>query len=145
MTTMKAKTHGKDALIYFGGLDVSGKSNTWSMNMGTSDADGSVFGDEWDSNLQGPPNWSASISGLAEGDGSTKISDKLYAGLSAGDQPLLIYPDGRRGVSAGSQYWYSESFVSSANHKSGRKDAYAFDASFKPGINGKLYNAVVAA
>lgn len=135
---MADKEHGKNATIYFHGFDFTGQSNSWSVNPTASSAESNTYGDEWDSKSQGPPAWTAQVSGLAGhegGAGGTKVSDKCFALLTAGDGPLLIYP---KKPGATKPYWYGVGHVTGSPHSSERKGMNTFQLSIEGGEDGEL-------
>lgn len=138
------KYHGKNALIYFGGVNMTGQSNKWDLNVGIDGTDSSVFGDVWDSSMQGSPNWTGQVSGVAASEGGASgalLTDKLFDFIDDGDKPLLIYPVG--GGSA-KPYFYGTGYLSGMPLSGGRKDMYGYSASFKGGENGQLFNLKTA-
>jgi hypothetical protein len=139
------KYAGKNALIYVGGVNMSGQANEWSLNVGASSNDADVFGESWDSKVQGTPNWSGQISGLAAHEGGavgTLVADKLFQFIdNGGDKAMLIYPVGGGSLKP---YWYGTGFLSGLPLTGSRKGMYGFQASIMGGENGQLLNLKTA-
>lgn len=132
---MGQKYHARNALIYFDDTDFSGQSNSLTIGMQISDADTSCFGDDSDRGLQGPYAWSAQFSGFSQGNGSTGLTDKLFALATAGTKKFLAYP---QGSGAGNHYFYGLAYLTGMPITAQRKDAVTYQASLKS--NSNLFN-----
>jgi hypothetical protein len=83
-----SKSHGKNGLIYVGGVAV-GYSNAWSINIATESAQAAAHGDTWQSSYIGLKSWSGSIT--AWNDMGAKVLQN--AAIGAITYALLLYPN----------------------------------------------------
>ena len=123
-----AKTHGKNALIYFGSLDCSGQMNTWSITPAIKTAEVSAFGDDWDAHLEGTAGWTSAFAGFFDAAGlAAKVFDVLFSYIGAQPKILLIYPQ----RATGGNYFYGTAILTGIPVTGNRNDAVALSTSLQ--------------
>ena len=89
-----ARFSHKDAWIEFGTKDLSGRSNTCTINIEVDAQDVSCFSEAWDEFVEGPGRWSIEIAGFTDQDAGD-LEDTLFAAKGAGAQDVDYRPQGQ--------------------------------------------------
>ena len=85
---MGAPRHGKNALVFINGSELTG-ANSWSINITPDSVETTEFGDEWKGRVVGMNDWSGDLNAFDHDD------DKILqtAATAGASMPLEIIPD----------------------------------------------------
>ena len=89
-----ARFSHKDAYIEFGGVDLSGRSNTCTLSIDVDIQDVTCFSEAWNVYVEGGANWTISIAGFTD-QAAGNVEDTLFAAKGAGAQAVDYRPNGQ--------------------------------------------------
>ena len=111
---MAGRVSGKDGEIFYNGQDMSGESNSFTINVENDNFEVTSFGDAAKTFVEGKYGWTVEIEAFFDS-ASNKWGTQLFTNLGAGAKAMTIGPEGT--AVAGDEFWTGSAFVTSFNEE----------------------------
>ena len=125
-----ARTSGKDAFISWDGDDMSGESNSWTLNIENDVFDVTSFGDAAKASVEGKYGWTVDVEAFF--DVSTlKWDVSLFGDLGAGAKAMTLAHVGTTPSSGGTVIYSGSAFIETFSDEAPVDGAVTVSATFR--------------